>query len=342
MLATAFLMMLASSIQAAASDVVSNELDLVDHVDGTRIMSTVADLQGFGGRAYFQTSMWNASVYIHDRFAELGLWVSYQDFQVRGYSQRNVVAVLNGSNPDAPAYLFGAHYDSITLDLINYQEGNSTLAPGADDDASGVAATIELATVLHDRKFNGTVKFVAFAAEETGLNGSAVFVQDELAHGVVYTDTVIMDMIGYRVTAENKAVIFRDDSTNSMAESVQDAVDAHGLNISFTYISGKTMAYSDHYPFWVAGYPSMLVIEELVDGWPVNPYYHSENDTIGYLSEDQMTSVTKAVLGGFLGLQDQSGQKEDSYLFWIVVIVAVVAATVMISLYIIMRRRGAE
>jgi hypothetical protein len=335
-------LVVAPSNWSEASDIIDQNRRMVDSVDGDRIVSTVTDLQNFGSRAFFVDSMRNASIYIHDRFAELGLWVMYQDFQVKGYSQRNVVAVLNGTDPAAPQYLFGAHYDSITMDLLDYEAGGLMPAPGADDDASGVAATMELATVLHDKKFNNTIKFVAFAAEETGLNGSSVFVQEELASGVVYADTAIMDMIGYRESEQNKAFIFRGTNENTLSGSVQRSVYTHGLNLSLTFVSGTSFGYSDHYPFWVAGYPSMLVIEDLVDGWPVNPYYHTENDTVAHLSEEQMTVITKALLGGFLGLQSPQKERTSNEGVLIVLAIVVVAVAIVVSLYIIKKRKAVQ
>lgn len=317
-------------------------MDLVNLVDGERIVSTVSDLQDFGSRAFLFSSAWNASIYIHDRFAELGLWVTYQDFQVKGYQQRNVIAVLNGTDPAAPQYLFGAHYDSMTQALLDYEEGNSTYAPGADDDASGLASTIELATVLHEKKFNSTVKFVAFAAEETGLNGSSAFVQKELAEGVLYAGTAIMDMIGYRDSDKNEAFIFRDSSSNTMAKPLEMAASAYGLDLSLTFVSGTNFGASDHYSFWLAGYPSILVIEELADGLPVNPYYHSENDTVDRLSQEQMTVITKALLGGFLELQSLHKEKTSYVEILAISTAAVVAIAMVILLYIIRRRKVVE
>lgn len=325
-----------------ASDASDEFLSIIDSVDGERISSTVADLQDFGSRAFFADSMTNASIYIYNRFAELGLWIMYQDFQVMGHAQRNVVAVLNGTDPAAPQYLFGAHYDSITIDLLDNEEGGPTSAPGADDDASGVAAMIELATVLHDKKFNSTVKFVAFAAEETGLNGSRAFVSEELANGVVYADTVVMDMIGYRVSEQNKAFIFRGTSENTMSSSVQRSVYSYGLNLSLTFVSGTSFGYSDQYSFWEAGYPSMLVIEDLAEGWPVNPHYHTENDTAAHLSEEQMTVITKALLGGFLDLQSPHDGRTSNAGVLIVSAASIVAILIVASLYMMKRRKGVE
>ena len=339
-ISASFVLVLLPSLPPTTSGADGRYSELVDQVDGERILTTVTDLQNFGSRAFNASSMWNSSVYIHDRFAELGLWATYQDFQVNGYPQRNVVAIMNGTDPEAPQYLFGAHYDSITLAIQGYEEGNTTNAPGADDDASGVAATIELATVLHDKEFNSTVKFVAFGAEETGLNGSSAFVQKEIADGVLYAGTAIMDMIGFKDSQQNEISIFREDPLNLMAEHLQKVVSDYGLDLSLTIISGTSFGYSDHYPFWLAGYPSILVIEEISGGLPVNPYYHSENDTADHLSQEQMTVVTKTLLGCFLELQSPNATEDHSAAVLVVTAAAAFAIVVVISLIIIRRRKA--
>lgn len=85
----------------------------------------------------------------------------------------NVVAQINGTEDPNRAYVVTGHYDSRTLDVLNY-----TLdAPGADDDASGVAVAMEMARVCANRKPKTTMIFSAVAAEEQGLYGSANLAQ---------------------------------------------------------------------------------------------------------------------------------------------------------------------
>ncbi len=82
----------------------------------------------------------------------------------------NVYAILHGTSPDkaAPWVLVTGHYDSRATDVMDPK----ATAPGANDDASGVAVSIECARALSKLKFPGTIVFVAVAGEEQGLNGS--------------------------------------------------------------------------------------------------------------------------------------------------------------------------
>lgn len=82
----------------------------------------------------------------------------------------NVYAILHGTsdNKAAPWTLVTGHYDSRATDVMDAK----ATAPGANDDASGVAVSIECARALSKLKLTGTVVFVAVAGEEQGLNGS--------------------------------------------------------------------------------------------------------------------------------------------------------------------------
>lgn len=85
----------------------------------------------------------------------------------------NVVAQINGTDDPMRAYVVSGHYDSRVLDVMNY----TAYAPGADDDASGVAVAMEMARVCARKKPKATMIFAAVAAEEQGLYGSAHLAQ---------------------------------------------------------------------------------------------------------------------------------------------------------------------
>jgi leucyl aminopeptidase len=285
-----------------------SDSQLVQSVSGDRIMNTVRDLEAFGSRIYYVESCLEAGEYIFERFSALGLYVYYQDLSVNGYLARNVVAVLNGSDPSGRQILFGAHYDSANVLATDYLVGQTVSAPGADDDASGVAAVVELATVLSGTRPVRTVKFVAFAAEESGLNGSRHFVRNEVDSGVRYEATAILDMIGYRAGTVDSALLLTREAGNKFATAATSAVERHHLDIMMRIEVNASITYSDHYPFWLAGYPSMLVIEEVSAGQVSNPYYHTSNDTSDKLSQSQIEGVTAALLGAFLDLDSVRGR----------------------------------
>jgi hypothetical protein len=100
--------------------------------------------------------------------------------------------------------------------------------------------------------------------------------------------------------------------------------------------------YSDHSSFWGAGYPSMLVIEELSEESyiPLNPYYHTSNDVASSLSEEQMAAVTQALLGGVLQLA--VGEEGSGISSYVAIALASSACAVAIAAFMILRKVRTE
>jgi peptidase M28-like protein len=110
----------------------------------------------------------------------------------------NVVATLRGTQPESAdrVYVVSGHYDSRCTDP------NDAVcdAPGANDDASGVAAVLEAARVMSKRKFDATIVFMAVAGEEQGLFGSAHFAEQAKQDGVDVAGMFTNDIVGSSVS----------------------------------------------------------------------------------------------------------------------------------------------
>ncbi|MDP9264479.1 MAG: M28 family metallopeptidase [Acidobacteriota bacterium] len=106
----------------------------------------------------------------------------------------NVYAVLPGTDPENAKriYLVTGHYDSRNSDTLNIEDA----APGANDDASGVAVSLECARVLSRYKFPATLIFMAVAGEEQGLNGSKHFAQWAKSEGMNIAGVLNNDIVG--------------------------------------------------------------------------------------------------------------------------------------------------
>ena len=106
----------------------------------------------------------------------------------------NVIATLQGTDTSAsaPTYVVGAHYDSRATDVLDFTSD----APGADDDASGVAAMLELARVFAQHPSKATLVFAAFDGEEQGLYGSAFAAAHLAAAGTNVKGFLNLDTIG--------------------------------------------------------------------------------------------------------------------------------------------------
>ncbi len=106
----------------------------------------------------------------------------------------DVVATLPGSMPEARArtYVISGHYDSRATDVMDAVSA----APGADDDASGVAVAMELACAMAPRRFDATLVFMAVAGEEQGLFGSAHWAAQAAEKGVAVAGMITNDIVG--------------------------------------------------------------------------------------------------------------------------------------------------
>ena len=218
---------------------------------------------------------------IAGHFAGLGLATSLDAFTYSGGTYYNVVAVQTGSVRPGDVYVVGAHYDSFNN-------------PGADDNASGVAAVMEAARVLAAYEFEATMMYVAFDREEQGLVGSTAWVAAHAADNIL--GMISLDMIAYNPPADHDKVrLYGHNASLPIKQDLADAVTAYGGGI-VPVIEGAFDA-SDHAPFEAAGFQACLLIEYNL--W-ANPHYHgaADNvDTAGYIDYAYATDLTRATVG---------------------------------------------
>ena len=165
------------------------------------------------GRGVGTKGIGEAAAYIQAGFARAGLRASLQPFtispdapavmhtQLGGAATANVVGVLPGTSAAlrGEVVVVGAHYDHLGYGGFGALDPDSTgrVHPGADDNASGTAALIEVARLLHGRRPARTIVFIAFSGEELGDLGSAYFVKHPLVEPVDSIYVMLnMDMVG--------------------------------------------------------------------------------------------------------------------------------------------------
>ena len=319
--------------------------DLMHEISGSEVMEVITNLQSFGTRDFHTQSAADSADYIRSELQDMGLQTHLQEFYVGDVEVVNVVAVLHPEAASEGVYVVGAHYDSENSLVTNQSEAENMTAPGADDNASGVGVMLEIARVLsHSDRATSTVKFVAFGAEERGYDysggskGSTEFVAVELNESSRLQGAFVLDMVGYRATEENRISLVSNDASKGLSETMVGTTSEFDLDLAVTHELSDSIVYSDHSAFWEQGYRSILIIEELdsVTKRPVNPYYHSSEDTADKLSDEQMTNVAKALLGALL---DLTYQGEDSYTRQSYVVVAAVAMAVVIAVTVLLLRR---
>ncbi|MEO5860327.1 MAG: M28 family metallopeptidase [Pyrinomonadaceae bacterium] len=111
----------------------------------------------------------------------------------------NVVATLKGTSDPSRIYVVSGHYDSMCTSPTDAKCD----APGANDDASGTAAVIELARVMSKRKFDATIVFMAVPGEEQGLLGATYFAEEAKKKAMNIEAMITNDIIGGVTTHKN-------------------------------------------------------------------------------------------------------------------------------------------
>ncbi|MGQ9705415.1 MAG: M20/M25/M40 family metallo-hydrolase [bacterium] len=203
------------------------------------------------------------------------------------HSWENIIGTILGSYDRKTSILMTAHYDSISKD------DPYTSAPGADDNASGVASVIETARVLASSNPKRTIKFILFSGEEVGLLGSARYSifnvpRDEKCLGVIN-----YDMVAYVNIKPEDIEIFYDDNSEDFATLFDLCGQVYYDELPINIRNDPNMVYSDHASFWRAGLSAILGIED----YPLsNPYYHSSEDTQDKLDTNFDLECTKVVI----------------------------------------------
>ncbi|MHB0858855.1 MAG: M20/M25/M40 family metallo-hydrolase [Anaerolineae bacterium] len=250
--------------------------------------------------------------YIRERMRELGGEVLDLPFDLYSSPQYNLETTLEGWGPDPEVvYIICAHYDS-TSNHPTYD-----VAPGADDNASGIAGMLEAARILSRYRFEQTIRLVAFAAEEQGLVGSQTYAEAARASGVQVGGVINLDMIGWDSDGDDLMDVNVGPRTDSQAlgDRFVEVLDVYDIALQPVYSTHPLTIRSDHASFWNQDYPAMLATEHSADH---NPFYHTTNDTLAALNLPyatrlvQATVATVAHLAGIIppGLRvEQSGPR---------------------------------
>lgn len=210
----------------------------------------------------------------------------YQPSGYSGATWKNLVLTIPGKQFPEQIVILSAHLDSTSASSDRY-----TNAPGADDNATGVATLLEAARVLQDQQFSRTIRLIWFTGEEQGLLGSRAYVQDHSMNGII--GVINLDMFGYN-SDEDRCFELHVGSLAASAVPGQcfvQSIDAFDIDLKHDYITSGATSASDHSPFWSKGIGALEVLENYqtnnlpggcgLRDW--NPYYHSTSDTIDHV-----------------------------------------------------------
>ncbi|MCR3922700.1 MAG: M28 family peptidase [Firmicutes bacterium] len=199
----------------------------------------------------------------------------------------NVVATRkpqNAKKQTGKALIIGGHYDSVYG------------APGANDNASSIAAMLEVARVIADYPIGMEVRFIAFGGEERGFLGSYAYVNSlSPSERAQVVGMINMEMLGSAYEpVEFMFAATSNGINNLMIDSVIDA----GSRISKTVQWGGRVGSSDHVPFQNAGIPAIVYARAYPGSMPwgggngLEAWYHTPFDTIDRMSKERLEEAT--------------------------------------------------
>ncbi len=244
--------------------------------------------------------------YIANQFINLGLSVKEIPVEFEETVSDNILGIQSGSDPSAPYFVLGAHYDTV--------QGS----PGADDNASAVAALLEIARCLNNIPLKSTLIYAGFTLEEYGFVGSNHFVEEVSSYeSGKLSGMISLEMLGFRNPAAGSqkypsyidttkypnsgdfiAIVGNEPSqklVSQLMESMKtaspnlptEALVVPGLGDDF-----QEVRLSDHSPFWDRGHQAIMVTDT---AFFRNPHYHQPTDTLETLDIGFITEVSAGI-----------------------------------------------
>lgn len=264
--------------------------DLVGAVSADAMEQTIlelttmgADDPNAGSRYYASPGNVAAGEYLYTRLSALGLRVWYEDFITNdGYLALNVVGELPGRDPSA-VYLVLAHYDSTT--------NGDIAAPGADDNATGVAGLLEIARVLAGYDLLHPVRFFGTNAEEVGLQGAREFGVRARQEEIPFDAAFNLDATGSPV--HGTQLILNADADAAWIEDLLIRLnDEYGLGQDLQVYETPSIVADDNL-LRANGIDTVLMAREMY-GW--SDTHHTMLDTTEMVDLDNVRTATQLAL----------------------------------------------
>ncbi len=259
---------------------------ITERVSITRIYEYEKALFDFDSKNASMPGNRLAGEYIFNTLKSFGYEPEYQWFtrQQRGGGKietANVTAALKGTENPELLYVLSSHYDS------------ASRSPGADDNTSGIAVLLEAARVLADNPMPATIIWAAFTGEESGLWGSAEFINRAVENGDNIVGAINNDMIGWSND-------HRLDSTiryaNAGIRDLQHASSFLFSNLitydSKYYRSTDAARYYDAFGEMFGGIGSYPIV--------ASPFYHQTTDRLETINHEQITEICRSTVASMM------------------------------------------
>lgn len=252
--------------------------------------------------------------FIYDQFCEYNNSVTIQRYQAQGKTVSNIIAEIKGTEKSDQIILIGAHYDTV--------EGS----PGANDNASAIAALIELLRLSQNITFKHTILFCAFTLEEpphysTNEMGSMYFAEYARKQNLNIKLMIALDMLGYGSKLTRQKYPFDNSLEKYPSTGNYLAVVSLPSNAPYAFIWKKIynrfarnkiydmigpasipgINLSDHFSFHQFGYPAIMLSDT---GYYRNPNYHTSTDTYDTMNYSFLSNNILNILHALIILDD--------------------------------------
>ena len=252
--------------------------EMLDQVNQDSLEATVQHLQDYGSRIWNSDNAFAASDWIAGRMESLGLEVEQQPFNANtwmgsGAAAPNVIGIQRGTLYPDTYVVCGSHFDSFSYEAMF---GGGT-APGADDNATGVASVLESARIMTQYEFEYSIVYCAYGCEEMGLYGSEAYASRCQQQG--------MDIIGYFNNDMNGYLYGDQIHIDCIYPNSVEPIGTYYMNVGEVYYPELPIRHvnfnegdSDHTSFNNHGYMGIYPFEDYEH---YSPYIHTPNDLIG-------------------------------------------------------------
>lgn len=253
---------------------------LIGAMAAPNIKATIMSLSSFNTRYYNSPTGADSALWIKTKWTQLAAGRSdvSVDFFNHTWLQPSVIMTIQGTTNPSEVVILGGHQDSIRSGCSPSTSCQTLTAPGADDDASGIASITEVIRVAMANNYHPakTVKFMAYAAEEPGLLGSKAIATNYQGNGVDVVGVLQLDMTNYKAPSTDIAMI-TDHTNASQNQFVR--------TLASTYLPTLTVvdtqcgySCSDHASWDARGYAASFPFEAPMGS--DNPFIHTANDTL--------------------------------------------------------------
>lgn len=295
--------------QNAERNLTSGEIAEQDVISGEDISSSLRYLSSdeLKGRETGTEGIERAASYIEDTFKENDIqpfFETYRDsFMVDGVTGYNVVGFKKGTDPQLQEeyILIGAHYDHIGR---GKPVGNDSIANGANDNASGTVAVLELAKYFADVETKRSIIFALFSAEEMGLEGSK-HLADRLKEEEV--DLYVMfniEMIGIPMEDRDYLAYLTGHGLTNMADKFNKYAGEKVLGFLPQAREYSLFRRSDNYPFYEEfGIPAQTISTFDFTNYD---FYHHVEDEFEYMNISHMEELIEEIIPGIKGMANNA------------------------------------